>query len=289
MRILRIISRILIFLAFLLLIFALPLVKKIDKNFYEKLPAIESFAPPEAKISAPSEISEFDKTAAYGELDCQNFQKNALSGVMFNLTNVKREANKRNSLQWSSQLCESAKLKAQDLINNDYFDHVSPAGVQPWHWFDVAGYKYTFSGENLALNYYTAEMANDALMKSKGHRENILNVNFTQVGFAYARGKIAGQDAFVIVEHFGTPAPAVPSVTYICETDKAEKNLKELKQTQNKIEDYIAQAEKIRKELKAAGQSTKDVDEYIDDMEDKEKKVKEYIKETEEYLEKCGK
>ncbi len=287
MRILRIISILLIFLAFLLLIFAVPLVKKLDKNFYEKLPAVESFALPEAKISAPAEESEFDKTASYGELDCQNFQNNALSGQVFALTNTERKDNKKKELEWSSLLCQSAKLKAQDLINNNYFDHISPAGVTPWHWFDVAGYKYTFSGENLALNYYTAQSANEALMNSKGHRENILNVNFSQIGIAYTRGKINGQDAFVIVEHFGAPAPAVPPVTYICETDKANKNLKELKDTQNKIENYIAQAEKIRKELKAAGQSTKEVDAYLDDMKAKEKKVKEYIKETEDYLQKC--
>jgi uncharacterized protein YkwD len=288
MRILKVLSKILFLLAILLLVFSFPLILNKLKTEKNQTISIARFIPPEAKIEAPVEPPEFEKTADYGILDCQNFQSNPLSGSMFDLTNAERKEDKQKELGWSALLCESAKLKAQDLISNNYFDHVSPSGVQPWYWYDQVGYKYTFSGENLALNYYTADSANEALMKSEGHRENILSVNFSQIGIAYARGKIGGQDAFVVVQHFGALAPAVPPVTYICEIDKAKKNLKELKQTQNKIEDYIEDAKKIRKELKAAGQSTKEADAYIRDMENKEEKVKEYIKETEEYLEKCG-
>ncbi len=240
---------------------------------------------PEAKISAPLEESEFEKTKSYGTLDCQNYQANTFAVDMFDRINADRVKNGKKKLEWNPKLCESAKLKSQDMNANNYFEHISPSGVTPWYWFKKIGYNYTFSGENLALNYFTSESAHTALMNSPGHRENILNENFTQIGFYYLSGSMDGKDAFFFVEHFASPAPAKPQ--YVCEIDKANKNLEDMKDQKNKIEKYIDKAEDIKDELKKAGQSTKEVDEYIDDMQDKEKEIDKYIKELKDYLEKC--
>ncbi|MFH0968957.1 MAG: CAP domain-containing protein [Patescibacteria group bacterium] len=241
----------------------------------------------EAKISAPFEQSEFEKTLSYGSLDCNNFQGNVFAGDMFNKINSDRVANGDKALEWNSKLCESAELKAQDMDNNNYFEHISPAGVTPWYWIKKEGYNYTFVGENLALNYFTSQNAHTALMNSPGHRANILNDNFTEIGINYVRGKLNGQDAFFVVQHFASPAPEKPEIKYVCETDKASKQLSDLKDTKKKIEKYLSKAEGIKKDLKNAGQSTKEVDEYISDMEKKEKEVDGYIKEIQDYLKKC--
>ena len=128
------------------------------------------------------------------------------------------------------------------MNNNNYFEHNSPSGITPWYWVKKVGYRYTFVGENLALNYFTSESAHTALINSPGHRANILNENFTEIGINYVRGKLNGEDAFFVVQHFASPAPEKLEIKYVCETKKAEKNLKELKNTKDKIEKYLNDA-----------------------------------------------
>ncbi|GBE16418.1 cysteine-rich secretory protein family protein [bacterium BMS3Abin15] len=265
-----------------------------DKFVNESLEKIETrgqarIETSKAKISAPVQESEFEKTAQYGKLNCQNYENNTLVSGIFERINTDRELNNKKALSWSNLLCQSANLKAENMIENSYFEHVSPSGVTPWYWIDRVEYKYTFSGENLALNYYTSESAHIALMNSPGHKANILNENFTQIGLAYFRGKINNQDAFVIVQHFASPAPEVPPVKYVCETKKAEKNLKDLERDKKKIDNYLKDAEDIKDQIKAAGGDTDEVNDYIDDMEDKKKRVKKYIREIEDYLDECKK
>ena len=242
---------------------------------------------PEAKISAPLKQSEFEKTASYGNIDCSNFESNVFANDMLERINNDRTANRKKALKWNSSLCQSAGLKSEDMNNNNYFEHNSPSGVTPWYWVKKVGYKYTFVGENLALNYFTSESAHTALMNSPGHRANILNDNFTEIGINFVRGKLNGEDAFFVVQHFASPAPEKPEVKYVCDEDKANKNLKELEDTKEKIEKNLKKAEDIRKDLKNAGRDTKEADDYINDMEDKEKEVNKYIKEIEDYLKKC--
>jgi uncharacterized protein YkwD len=242
---------------------------------------------PEAKISAPLEQSEFEKTASYEEIDCKNFESNIFAEEMFKRINSDRVANGKKALKWNSSLCESAGLKSEDMDNNNYFEHNSPSGITPWYWIKKVGYNYTFVGENLALNYFTANSAHAALMNSPGHRANILNENFTEIGINYVRGKLNGEDAFFVVQHFASPGPEKPQIQYVCETDKANKNLKELKNSKNKIEKYLSDAEDKKDEFKKSGYDTKEINDYINDMENKEKEVNGYIKEIEDYLKKC--
>ncbi|MDO8529241.1 MAG: CAP domain-containing protein [bacterium] len=246
---------------------------------------LENSIIPEAKISAPPEETAFEKTKSYGELDCKNYQSNAFAKDMLERINSDRQKNERKPLNWSEKLCQSAKLKSEDMNSNNYFEHNSPSGVTPWYWIKKAGYDYAAVGENLALNYFTSESVHTALMNSPGHRANILNSDFTEIGFYYLGGAFKDNNAFFFVEHFASPMSKIPK--YVCETDKANKNLKELKDTKNKIEKYLNKAEDIKKSLETSGQSVKDVDNYIDDMEKKEKQADRYIQDIGDYLQKC--
>lgn len=252
------------------------------------LPLSQSNILPKAKIEAPFEENEFQKTVNFGDLDCQHPETNYFASTMLDLINTDRKKTGDEKLKWAPSLCESAKLKSEDMINNNYFEHVSPNGTQPWHWIEVAGYKYISVGENLALNYFSPEKAHTALMASQGHRENILNRDFQDFGIYYIRGKINGEDAFVLVQHFAAPAPDKLPVKYICETDKAEKSLKDLKKKKNEIEKYLKDAKDTRNQLKDADQNTKEVDDYIDYLNDKEKEVNGYIQDINDYLAKCS-
>jgi uncharacterized protein YkwD len=148
----------------------------------------------------------FAQTQNYPSIDCDDPQSNSFVSQLFNLTNQERQQNGEQPLVWSPALCQSAEFKDVDMINNNYFDHYSPSGVSPWYWFNQTGVKYSTVGENLALNYFTPQSTNQALMNSSGHKANILNDNFTQVGIYYISGEIDNQKAFIVVEHFGRPA-----------------------------------------------------------------------------------
>jgi uncharacterized protein YkwD len=243
----------------------------------------------EDRLYNPFDNNSFEKTLSYGQLDCGNFENNEISGKMFTLINTDRVKQGLTPYTWSKKLCESAILKANDMAKKSYFEHVSPEGISPTYWIDTVGYVYSSSGENLALNTYTASEAHEGLMNSPGHRANILDSDFTQIGIAYSWGKIEGQDAFFVVEHFGSPqsAEAQKTKTICQDKDEVEKLIKNYKKQKNTLEEYLDDTYDMKAEVKKAGQSTKKIDDYISDSKEKERKIDDYIEESLDYLGKC--
>lgn len=136
------------------------------------------------------------------------------------LTNTEREKRGLAPLVQNDALHRAAELKAADMIKNDYFAHTSPEGLAPWHWIKASGYEYQYAGENLAVNFDSAEEQLSAWMNSKTHRENILNEKYTEIGIAVVRGEVKGKTSFVTVVLFGTPA-----VVPVAKKPEASKNI----------------------------------------------------------------
>ncbi|MFA7043209.1 MAG: CAP domain-containing protein [Bacteroidales bacterium] len=122
---------------------------------------------------------------------------------IIDLTNKERETAKLNPLVESEVLDKAAFLKAQDMIGNNYFSHISPEGVDPWHWFDEAGYPYKYAGENLAMDFRSASSVHQAWMKSETHKENIMSSKFQEIGVAVISGIMNGRETRVAVQLFG--------------------------------------------------------------------------------------
>ena len=101
-------------------------------------------------------------------------------------------------LKENTKLNKSAQKKCEDILNKDYWAHVSPTGTTPWSFFRAVGYDYYYAGENLAM-YDNDYVAMDALMKSQSHKDNILSRNFKEVGI----GKCGNSTVQYIVQHFG--------------------------------------------------------------------------------------
>lgn len=139
----------------------------------------------------------------------RNFMALILPDVLIDETNVSRSTNNLNTLKTNTILNTAAQLKANDMASKGYFSHTSPEGLTPWHWFELAGYKFSYAGENLAVNFVDSKDVVDAWMDSPGHRANILSDYFTEIGIGVADGKYNGQEATFIVQMFGRPAPAV--------------------------------------------------------------------------------
>ena len=101
------------------------------------------------------------------------------------------------------RLDQAAEMKAEDMVQKQYFSHTSPRGLTPWYWFLQSGYKYKYAGENLAIGFYDSGEAFNAWLNSPSHRENMLNKNYKEVGTAVLTG-FGTNNAIVVVQLFGS-------------------------------------------------------------------------------------
>lgn len=134
---------------------------------------------------------------------------------LFTQTNQQRAANGLPALRLDARLNASAGAKAANMFAEDYWAHVSPSGIQPWYWFIQAGYNYSYAGENLAKDFDTTAGVVAGWMASPGHRANILNPHYVDVGFAVQNGVLVGGETTLVVAHYGAPAsvPVVAAAT----------------------------------------------------------------------------
>lgn len=126
-------------------------------------------------------------------------------------TNTERTTNGLPVLSENKQLDSIALLRLEDMFENQYFAHVSPTGSKAEKVAGEAGYDYLALGENLALgNFSDDKDLVDAWMGSPGHRANILNTHYTEIGVAVKAGVFEGKPAWIGVQIFGKPASACP-------------------------------------------------------------------------------
>ncbi len=129
-----------------------------------------------------------------------------IAGVLATLTNEQRIENKLPTLKSNQLLEKAAQMQADDMATKGYFAHTSPDGKSPWYWLDLAGYEYSYAGENLAVNFFESEDVARAWMNSPKHKSNIVKKNFTEIGIATSAGIYKGKNAVFVVQFFGTPA-----------------------------------------------------------------------------------
>jgi hypothetical protein len=106
----------------------------------------------------------------------------------------------------NQKLNEAAQLKAEDMVQNQYFSHTSPTGVSPWFWFSKAGYNYKYAGENLAIGFFDSEEVYNAWLNSPSHKANLINPNYKEVGTAVLNG-YGQNNTIVVVQLFGKLQP----------------------------------------------------------------------------------
>jgi uncharacterized protein YkwD len=125
-------------------------------------------------------------------------------------TNLQRQENGNlPALKENTILDKVAAAKANDMFVNQYFEHVSPSGVGPGDLAQKYGYNYIVEGENLILGNFSSEkeVVQD-WMNSPGHRANILNNRYAEIGVAIIKGTYKGETAWIGVQEFGLPITA---------------------------------------------------------------------------------
>jgi len=133
-----------------------------------------------------------------------------LQSKIISETNLQRQENGNlSALTENLKLDQTASAKAEDILKNQYFEHISPSGIGPGELAQKYGYDFIVEGENLILGNFSSEkeVVQD-WMNSPGHRANILNVRYTEIGASIIRGIYKGQTVWVGVQEFGLPASA---------------------------------------------------------------------------------
>lgn len=125
---------------------------------------------------------------------------------IISLTNQERSNAGLAPLSQNPLLAQAAAGKARDMFTQDYWDHASPTGTQPWSFIKNSGYSYQHAGENLARDFSNSQNLMHAWMASSSHRENVLSSKYRDIGVAVVDGTLQGVETRLVVQMFGTLA-----------------------------------------------------------------------------------
>ncbi len=101
------------------------------------------------------------------------------------LVNEIRVQNGLRELTYNWELSRVARYKSQDMRDNGYFSHTSPVYGSPFQMMKSFGITYRSAAENIARGQTSPQAVVNAWMNSSGHRANILNSSFTEIGVGY--------------------------------------------------------------------------------------------------------
>lgn len=119
------------------------------------------------------------------EQEEQTDQLNQFEHQVVQLTNEERTKRGLSPLKVNVELSKVAREKSADMARNNYFSHNSPTYGSPFDMMKQFGISYRTAGENIAKGQRTPQEVVNAWMNSAGHRKNILNPSFKEIGVGY--------------------------------------------------------------------------------------------------------
>jgi uncharacterized protein YkwD len=150
-------------------------------------PRSKRYSHPRTSSSSASPKVESRSTSRSSSSSSSSAAAAAFADQVVTLTNQQRAAAGCGPLNSNPNLTTAAQGHSADMAANHYFDHDSQNGDTPWDRMNAAGYTgWTLAGENIAEGQTTPQDVMDAWMHSEGHRANILNCAFNDIGVGYA-------------------------------------------------------------------------------------------------------
>jgi len=116
-------------------------------------------------------------------------QTKNLENEVIRLVNIERQKNGLAPLKANWELSRVARFKSMDMIAKNYFSHTSPTYGSPFKMITDFGLNYSAAGENIAMGQKTPADVMKGWMNSSGHRANILNSSYTEIGVGLAVNK----------------------------------------------------------------------------------------------------
>ena len=138
-------------------------------------------------IQANPQVSNPDLIYTGQVLNIPQISQSVLSyeSEVIRLVNEVRRENGLKALTANWELSRVARYKSQDMLNKGYFSHTSPTYGTPFQMIKAFGLSFQTAGENIARGYPTPQAVVNGWMNSSGHRANILNASYTQIGVGY--------------------------------------------------------------------------------------------------------
>ena len=166
-------------------------------------------------------------------------------------TNIERSIRGLPSLILDPQLERAARTKALDMFEKQYFEHISPTGASAGDLATKENYGFIYIGENLALgNFENDRDLVAAWIASPGHKANIINPKYKNIGVATLRGVFEGRTTWIAVQIFGLSQLACPKPN-----DNKEKQISLYENELNKLEDNLTE---LKEELNSTDPKTKE-------------------------------
>lgn len=170
-------------------------------------------------------IPSFYNVLSVGSTQVLGYATNISISDLFSLSNNERTAAGLAPYSLNSKLNQAASAKAVNMFEDDYWAHDNPDGTTPWYFIESAEYSYQKAGENLAKGFNTSAGVVNGWMNSPPHKENIVDSDFSDVGYAVMNGVLQGDETTLVVAMYGlayvepepeptpTPAPTNPTPT----------------------------------------------------------------------------
>lgn len=114
----------------------------------------------------------------------------AAEGEVLSAVNAERARYGLQPVVYNGLLTRAARAHVEDMMRNNIFSHTGSDGGTAADRARQAGYQYCIVGENLSIGYPSVQAAVQGWMTSKGHRDNILNRRFDEVGIGIGEGAL---------------------------------------------------------------------------------------------------
>ena len=134
-------------------------------------------------------------------------------------TNAERTRLRLAPLNLNQRLDQAADEKAKDMAARNYWSHDTPDGNPPWVFVSNQKYSYQKLGENLAAGFDNEHSTVNGWMASRTHKENLLDPNFTEVGFGTAQSTNytagGGGPMTIVVAFYGRPSDGAAALSQV--------------------------------------------------------------------------
>jgi len=139
-------------------------------------------------IKANSQIKDRDYIEVGDKITIPEIKSlSVLENEVIKLVNEEREKYGLPALVKNQELCRIARMKAYDMIENNYFAHNSPIYGSPFNMMEHEGLNFSSAAENIGMGQRTAAEIMKSWMDSPGHRANILSKTVTNIGVGAAK------------------------------------------------------------------------------------------------------
>lgn len=145
----------------------------------EQPPEFEPEVKPEVKPEQKPEEMPEQKPETTPDTDNESSEQSFLNEVI-RLVNVERQKSGLSAVSMDNSLNSAALVRAKEIVS--LFSHTRPNGQSCFSVLSDMGISYNGAGENIAMGQTSPSQVMSEWMNSQGHRENILNPSFKNLG-----------------------------------------------------------------------------------------------------------